>query len=266
MKKVFITLCFMMSLGLIAQPSNGEMKKHRLAVKESKDQQTNMVSLDTFFCAGRVAASIAFDTLNNNGQSSPQLFKSPSGGHTMISVKKVYDANQQGKAKDLYYVFQFPGLSLECHVKSTGAANEVYDMICQNGLINNQALDTVRVETFVILKKGLAELKREKPEQPDSVTSGRNKKAAIIFAGENIEQDGIVIGSFKESIIEGPTGALNKLMIYNSIGVLICTATETQLNSHDWRLLIDNRFRSLATKPNKDKEDIIMYLISSGLL
>ncbi|MCC6818240.1 MAG: hypothetical protein IT245_05070, partial [Bacteroidia bacterium] len=66
----------------------------------------------------------------------------------------------------------------------------------------------------------------------------------------------------------GQSGLLRHFQIYNSKGVLICTATESKYLSHEWRLLTykDNRFHSLNVPTEDDLMQILKSLISKDYL
>ena len=255
----------MMMAVAYAQPSRADLKKHRLIVQESKNKGTAVVSLDTLFCSGKAQAYVTQDT-NMVGH----LFRSIQNNEPLIRVNYRKDVSKTASDMVLAYRMEFPGIGLSCEVKPTGS---VQDMICRHGLLNNQALDTLKAETFIVLK-GIKNENREKPAQPEHVLVGRNKKAPLVFSTVNnavgardIQQDGLTIGAFKADSTEGPGGMLSRYVVYNSEGAIICNATQTKNGSQDWHLLIDNKsFRSLKVTPGKDLDDIVTYLINSGLL
>ncbi len=266
-KYIVVILCFGPGLCLMAQPGKKELKQHRQLVEASKLASSGLISLDTFFCAGEPVAVVEGmrDSLTGIVE---QRINKIGNGQTMIILSHLSYGNQQMVVP--YIHFSFPGLGMSCDVERADA----YETMCKYNLFRKQSLDTGSVEIFVVLKGHLdvakaAGIKTLKDSMmlDKSIIVSRNKKAMLLFTEENIVQDQQVIGSFKESTTTGIHGPVKQLSIYNSIGALICTVTETSPTSHDWRLLTykDHKFHSLKSTGN-DREDIVKYLVEQGFL
>jgi hypothetical protein len=277
MKSSILILCIGMILGLSAQDGGSDNRKHRFRFRKSKHQEEIIAPRkDTFFCLGEPKAHIdVIDRDSVFGIKSQSLtdFRS---GQPLIIVSRV---TSQGKeAKWPSYTFTFPSINLACEVKPKGGPVDVYETICRQKLFKGTNLDTFKTETFVVIKDGttIEKFRAGAGEQKDTGISARrkamvaerNKSAPLDFSGQDVVQDNVVIGVIDETRVEGPSGELSMIYIYNTGGALVCTATSSGANSHDWRLLTyrDNKFHPLIVTPGKDKRDIVRYLIAQGLL
>jgi hypothetical protein len=168
---------------------------------------------------------------------------------------------------------------MQCDVPSEIGSLDVYETICKYQLINEHGLDTMKVELFTVLKGTInpsisvsIDQNRVNVAQQDinnfNVIVPRNKQSFLMFLGDNIQQDSKMIGSIVKSTINGKDGLLTQYSVFNSVGAMICTATETKFMSYEWNLLTykNNRFNSLTSSIGKDKDDIVKYLIDNGFL
>lgn len=173
-----------------------------------------------------------------------------------------------------FFRISFPQLKMECDLRKAKTFNDVYDEICRYGLINQFGLDTNAVVTFEILKGHVSQseingtkTRKDSMTADRSVIVPRNTSTPIQIEEEDIVQDAIKIGSYETKITEGPNGKQTQIQIYNGIGALICTATESRQGSGDWRLLTykDNRFHNLGSSKT-NFEGLIKYLIKGAYL
>ena len=278
MKIIFsLTLAFF-SMSLMAQLSDKEVKKHQKKVLESLEKKKGISSLDTLFCKGKPNALVNVISKSFLLGAEEQTIQGLENkkDYIIISLKNYKDQNQVVR---YYHHYQFPGLRMQCDVPSEIGSLDVYETICKYQLINENGLDTMRVELFTVLKGTInptisvsIDQNRVNTAQQDinnyNVIVPRNKQSFLMFLGDNIQQDSKMIGSIVKSTVNGKEGLLTQYSVFNSVGAMICTATETKFMSNEWNLLTykNNRFNSVASSIGKDKEDIVKYLIDNGFL
>jgi hypothetical protein len=278
MKIIFsLTLAFF-SMSLMAQLSDKEVKKHQKKVLESLEKKKGISSLDTLFCKGKPNALVNVISKSFLLGAEEQTIQGLENkkDYIIISLKNYKDQNQVVR---YYHHYQFPGLRMQCDVPSEIGSLDVYETICKYQLINEHGLDTMKVELFTVLKGTInpsisvsIDQNRVNVAQQDinnfNVIVPRNKQSFLMFLGDNIQQDSKMIGSIVKSTINGKDGLLTQYSVFNSVGAMICTATETKFMSYEWNLLTykNNRFNSLTSSIGKDKDDIVKYLIDNGFL
>lgn len=174
-----------------------------------------------------------------------------------------------------FYRLTFPTLSTSCDLKKARSFEDVLHSICDHELLNAYGLDTNKVLVYAVVKGKVSdsELKGVKSRldsisEDRSVIMYRNLNAYVQIEVEDIVQDKIKIGSYESDTLLGLKGSQVQYKIYNSIGAMICSATETKMGSKDWRLLTfrDNKFHSLPVKGNEDLRELILYLIRNSYL
>lgn len=174
-----------------------------------------------------------------------------------------------------FYRLTFPTLSTSCDLKKAVTFEDVYQSISENELLNIHGLDTNKVLIYTVIKGKVsdAEIKGVKSRLDSirddrSVIMYRNLNAYIQIEVEDIVQDNVKIGSYESDTIKGLNGLQVQFKLFNSIGAMICTVTETKLGSKDMRLLTyrDNKFHSLSVKGKEDLREIIIYLIKNDYL
>jgi hypothetical protein len=276
MERILLIICCVLSFTLQAQHTSREIKKHRQVVSESKTLRTAVTSLDTLFIAGRPYGMVRIFARDSQIITA-QSIHSLDSGKTLIEISHLEKINA-GPDRFSFFLFSFPALDMMCEVQSRSKGQDIYSTIQQYGLLAPNGLDTVQVETFVVLKgrinmvsvDGARNKQATKHEMiiEKSIIVPRDQNKPLVFTSENIEQGGVVIGSFTEGVAETPNGQVKKISVYNSIGALICTATETTTGSKEWRLLTyrDNKFYSMRSASGNDKEEVALYLIKLGLL
>lgn len=174
-----------------------------------------------------------------------------------------------------FYRLTFPTLSTTCDLKKAMTFEDVYQSISESELLNLHGLDTNKVLVYAVIKGKVsdAELKGVKSRLDSirddrSVIMYRNLNAYVQIEVEDIVQDNVKIGSYETDTISGINGLQVQFKLYNSIGAMICTVTETKFGSKDMRLLTyrDNKFHSLNIKGKEDLREIIIYLIKNDYL
>lgn len=278
MKIIFTVLFAVISLNIVAQHSEKDLKKHQKKVVESIEKNKGVSSLDTFFCKGKPKAIVNVITksllLGIEEQTIQDITSKKD--YITVSVKSYKDVNEVVR---YFHHYQFPSLKLSCDVSIEIGSLDVYETICKYQLINENGLDTMKVELFTVLK-GTITPKNElsnankvaTPLNSDinnyNVIVPRNKQSFLMFLGDNIQQDSKMIGTIVKSTVNGKDGLLTQYSVFNSVGAMICTATEKTFMSNEWILLTykNNRFYPIKSSLANDKEDIIRFLIDNGFL
>lgn len=245
-----------------------KLKEHRKLVQESAASGTALHSLDTLFCGGKAIAKVVV-TAKTGETILEQAIMAFNSQAPVIIVNSISLSNKSGLA-ETYHHFEFPGIGRSCDVRYKNNS-EAYDLICKYGLLNLHGLDTVKAEMFATVKgvaKSTGGSRLDTINSDKSLVVKRDTKAEILFEKEEIAQGGVLIGSFKENTISGPGGELRQLIIYNSVGALICTATRTDKAGNSWSLLTykDNRFNSAKFTSENDLKELVTYLIERGYL
>ncbi len=245
-----------------------KQKEHRRLVQESAASGTALYSLDTLFCGGKALARVVV-TAKTGETILEQAVMAFNSEAPAIIINSISLSNKSGLS-ETYHHFEFPGIGRNCDVKYKDN-KEAYDLICKYGLINLHGLDTVKAEMFATVKgvaKSTGSSRLDTINSDKSLVVKRDTKAEILFEKEEIAQGGVLIGSFKENSISGPGGELRQLIIYNSVGALICTATRTDKVNNSWSLLTykDNRFNSAKFISENDLKELLTYLIEKGYL
>jgi hypothetical protein len=268
--KLIALLFLMISFHLNAQVSVKELKKHQKNIEESKQKSKGISSLDTFFCNGEPKALVKVfqkSILLGIEEQSINSFKTDLP--YIIITKKYYDESPNERV--YYDQYFFPGLNLICDIKNAIGIPNVYENICKYGLINQLGIDTVKAEMFVVLKGRVSipkQINNQTTTSSYDVIVPRNKSSFLLFLGDNIQQDSKYIGTITKNTVNGKNGLLNQYLIFNSVGVMICTATESSFMSNEWNLLVykQNKFYKVTSSLGKDKEDILKLLIDNGYL
>lgn len=271
MKNILILL-LLTSFAASAQVSEKEMKKHNKTVLESKVKNKGVFSLDTLFCSGVPMAKVEIlkksflmgveeQTISSFTESKPLI---------IVTIKSFLNTNN---VETYYYQYNFPSLNSNCDILMALGEKSVYEVICKYGLINENSIDTLKVETFVAIKGNIkvpvVVNTVNTPENNDyAVQVQRNTQSFLFVTGENILQDQKHIGKIIKSTVRNISGLTNQYMIYNIGGILICTATESELMSRKWNLLIykSNKFFTIESEFAKDQDTILKYLIEFGYL
>jgi hypothetical protein len=273
-KSLIALIFFSFTINLFAQVSDKDLKKHLKEVEESRLKSKGISSLDTFFCKGKPLALIKINQRHPISGIEDQSFNQFETQSTLIVVTKKFFEMSPGNAV-VYDQYYFPGLNLFCDVRNTLGSQSVYETICQFGLLNENGVDTVKTELFAIVKGRI-----NPPVQINLHNNGvsnnnnydvivpRNKNSFIMFFGDNIQQDSKLIGSITKNTVNGQSGSLNQYLIFNSVGAMICTATESGPLSREWNLLVykNNKFYKVTAELSKDKEAIIKLLVDNGFL
>ena len=278
MKIIFSLIIALFTLSSMSQLSDKEVKKHQKKVLESLEKKKGISSLDTLFCKGKSNAlvNVLSKSLLLGAEEQTIQDLNSKKDFIIISLKNYKDQNQVVR---YYHHYQFPGLKMQCDVPSEIGSLDVYETICKYQLINEYGLDTVKVELFTVLKGTInpsnnvsVDQNRVNAAQQDinnyNVIVPRNKQSFLMFLGDNIQQDSKMIGSIVKSTINGKDGLLTQYSVFNSVGAMVCTATEKTFMSHEWNLLTykNNRFNTITSSIGQDKEDIIKFLIENGFL
>lgn len=261
------------SAGLMAQKKVSD-REHKARVAESALKSNSVISRDTLYCSGKVKAMAVSVEENLMLGTDARAIYMPGGQEVLILVDKQSYKNPAGQLS-YYYQVDFPGLQMSCDIRQTDKAGDPYEQICKSELINSYGLDTNKVFIFTTIKGRIpeTELKGQWSHKDTvimmrSIIAARNTAAPINITDENLYQDGVMFGSYVQDTLVGQSGIVRHFQIYNSKGVLICTATETRMNSHEWRLLCykDNKFQSLAFNEASDLKRILEYLIKENYL
>ncbi len=250
-------------------------KQHQKAVSESKLNGTAIESRDTLYCSGIAKGVVATIESNMLAGTSTQAIYKPGDTDVLVLIDLLNYNNFNGQ-KVYYTHYEFPRLQLECDIKLKDIETyNPYSALCQYDLINSYGLDTNKTFIFTTLKGKIPanELNGQRSHRDTvtmmrSIIAPRNTNAEIVITDENIFQDKVMFASFVADTLAGQFGPTRHFMIYNSKGVLICTATEKTLNNHDWKLLSykDNRFHTVMTKSESDLKEILQYLIRNSYL
>jgi hypothetical protein len=281
MKIIFSLTLALVSMSAMAQLTDKEVKKHQKKVLESLEKKKGVSSLDTLFCKGKSNALVNVLSKSFLLGAEEQTIQDVNSKKDLIiiSLKNYKDQNQVVR---YYNHYQFPSLKMNCDVPNEIGSLDVYETICKYQLINENGLDTMRVELFTVLKGNIS------PMSNDGTSTGfqnggtaarqdinnynvivpRNKQSFLMFLGDNIQQDSKMIGSIVKSTVNGKEGLLTQYSVFNSVGAMICTATETKFMSHEWNLLTykNNLFNTITSSIGKDKDDIVKFLIDYGFL
>jgi hypothetical protein len=265
-------------MSAMAQLSDKDVKKHQKKVLESLEKKKGISSLDTLFCKGKSNAlvNVLSKSILLGAEEQTIQDLNTKKAFIIISLKNYKDQSQVVR---YYYHYQFPTLKMQCDVPSEIGSLDVYETICKYQLINEYGLDTMKVELFTVLKGTInpsisvsIDQNRVSAAQQDlnnyNVIVPRNKQSFLMFLGDNIQQDSKMIGSIVKSTINGKEGLLTQYSVFNSVGAMVCTATEKTFMSHEWNLLTykNNRFNTITSSIGQDKEDIVKYLIENGFL
>lgn len=273
MNKLIAFSLMMFFISMNAQVSDKEMKKHLKNIEDSKLKSKGISSLDTLFCKGEPIATVkVYQKSFLLGIEEQSINGLKTNLPYLIVTKKSYDESPTEKV--YYDQYFFPGLNLVCDIKNAIGIPNVYENICQYGLINQFGVDTVKAEMFVILKGRVSIPIQSNNQVSTNTTSSfdvivpRNKSSFLMFLGDNIQQDSKYIGTITKNTVNGQSGLLNQYLIFNSVGVMICTATESSFMSNEWNLLVykNNKFYKIKSSLGKDKEDIVNLLIENGFL
>lgn len=273
MKYVFFSLSLFFALHLQAQKP-GSDKDHKNKVALSAGTFKSVISRDTLYCSGK-AKAIAISVEENmmTGESAKAIYLS-GGADVLILVDRLSYKNVQGE-QVYYYQVDFPGLKLSCDIRENDKGGNPYDQICKYDLLNSFGLDTNKVFVFTTLKGQIPpnELKGQYSKKDTvtmmrSIIAPRNTQAPIQITDENLYQDGVMFASYTQDTLRAQSGDVRHFLIYNSKGVMICSATETRMNSHEWRLLClkTNKFESLAFNDGEDLKRILEFLIREKYL
>jgi hypothetical protein len=276
MIRLIFFILFVLSIPQIvfSQLSDKEIKKHQKVKEESKLKSQGVLSLDTFFCKGQPLALVEVYQKNITSGVEDQSFNQFETNQPLIVVsRKYYDVSSTERI--VYDQYYFPGLKMFCDIKISFGSQSVYETICQFGLLNQLGVDTVKSELFTVIKGRI-----NIPTQININTNGtynnssysvivpRNINSFIMFFGDNIQQDSKLIGTITKNTVNGQTGELNQYLIFNSVGAMICTATESASLSREWNLLVykNNKYYKVTAELSKDKETIVKYLVENGFL
>jgi hypothetical protein len=278
MKITFSLIIAFFSMSAMAQLSDKDVKKHQKKVLESLEKKKGISSLDTLFCKGKSNAlvNVLSKSILLGAEEQTIQDLNTKKAFIIISLKNYKDQSQVVR---YYHHYQFPTLKMQCDVPSEIGSLDVYETICKYQLINEYGLDTMKVELFTVLKGTInpsisvsIDQNRVSAAQQDlnnyNVIVPRNKQSFLMFLGDNIQQDSKMIGSIVKSTINGKEGLLTQYSVFNSVGAMVCTATEKTFMSHEWNLLTykNNRFNTITSSIGQDKEDIVKYLIENGFL
>lgn len=231
------------------------------------------ISKDTLKCQGAPVALLSVIEENIVSGNSSRAIYLP-GGKEVLMITELLSYLTPDKKVVYYTHYEFPGLDISCDIKHKSSSFNPNDPICQYQLINQYGVDTNQAFLFATLKGRIseAEINGVKTRQ-DTVTRMRSTIAVrsiyapIEYYEDNIIQDGIRIGSFSVDTLNAQKGLCRYFKIFNSKDVLICTATESALNSRDWRLLTyrDNRFHSMVAS-EADLLEVLKFLIARKYL
>ncbi len=270
--KNIIILFLLTSIATNAQVSEKEIKKHNKTVLESKAKNNGVYSLDTLFCSGVPTAKVKILEKSFLLGVEEQIFSSLNESKPLIIVTIKSFMNPQN-IQTYFYQYDFPALNRNCDILVTLGEKSVYEVVCKYGLINEKGLDTMKAETFVAMKgnvitpsSNLTNNITEKNEY--AVQVNRNTQSFLFITGDNIVQDQKHIGKIIKTTVKNVNGLTNQYQIYNVNNILICTATESELMSRKWNLLIykSNKFFTLESEFAKDQDTILKYLIELGYL
>lgn len=263
-----LTLSFLFILFFNSVSAQVKMKEHKALVKKSRIEKTSLVSLDTLYCSGVPVSKVSI-TNKSQGKTVEQMFI-PFGSNTPVLIVQIFNTHKQLKPNEIYHNYNFLGIGLSCNVVYK-SESEPYELICKYDLINSYGLDTVKAEMFTTVRSSLrADLKSklDTAQFYKSIVVARDTTAPILVEAENIAQGGVLIGSFKEKSIAGPSGELKQFEIKNSIGALICTATRNDESKGSWSLLTykNNRYYSITIVSKDELNALLKYLITNGFL
>ncbi|MFM6984563.1 MAG: hypothetical protein ACKOXF_10555 [Chitinophagaceae bacterium] len=259
MKNIVLSLFVLASCSLFAQ---------------SAAQPSVSVKNDTLLCNGKAVSLIS--VIEDNlviGASSRAIYLP--GGKNVLMITELLNYKTTDNKLIYYTHYEFPGLDISCDIKHKTSDFNPFEPVCQYNLINQYGIDTNQAFIFTTLKGRIsdAEIKGVKTRQ-DTVTrlrstiAVRSVYAEISYYDDNIIQDEIRIGSFTVDTLIGQKGLCRYYKIFNSKDVMICTATESLLNSRDWRLLTykDNKFHVLKVNSEADLTEMLKYLIQRKYL
>lgn len=241
---------------------------------QSPTQQSVSIKNDTLLCNNKAVALISVIEENMVLGASSRAIYLP-GGKEVLMVTELLNYRTPDNKVVFYTHYEFPGLEIACDIKHKSPGFNPFEPICQYNLINQYGVDTNQAFIFTTLKGRIseAEIKGVKTRQ-DTVTrlrstiAVRSIYAEISYYDDNILQDEIRIGSFTVDTLEGQKGLCRYYKIFNSKDVMICTATESALNSRDWRLLTykDNKFHVLKVASEADLTEMLKFLIQRKYL
>lgn len=266
---VFIAISIFITSPIFSQ-SGKQLKAHKKAVAESALKGTSIVSLDTLFCSGK---AVCMSRDSANGNEIKTVLSALRSGKTLLTVRQILDVKDPfPKALNLKeLMFQFHPLNLECTYTPKPNLDRANAIVCHYGLVNTFGLDTVKAEMFYTVHgKNRQNLVKQTMQVPNEKTlvAMRDTTAPIEVVEENIMQGGVLIASFERDSIEGPGGQLQQLMIYNSVGALVCTATCTDPLKGYWSFLTysNNRFHTATLKRDNDLSEVVRHLMRKGIL
>lgn len=244
------------------------MKEHQKLVAQSRSSKTAICSRDTFFCSGNALAIVQYaKTTANKGMQASLL---PFGAtEPVIHFKPVNETLQT-------FRFDFPGFGQSCEV-FLKQHKDPFSMICHYELFNAHGLDTLKAEIFMTLFSAKPYAEPSKPNMPiidaeKALVVKRNTGKPVLVEDENLAQDGVLIGTFERDTIDGPKGKHLQLKISNSVGALICTATEgsripgTDLCEWSFISYRDNKFHTVKLKTNDELLSLVRHLIAAAYL
>lgn len=253
MRSILLAMLLNLSLFCFAQIPN----------KQQPVKINSKVLADSFYCNGKVLAQV-------NSKQRGEIIAVYGGigdNHTLIEVR--LQSYGEGKGKVFYYNYYFPDLNLNCDDIKMQNEAQVHETICKYTLLNKFGLDTLKVETFVAIKSNVKKkIEEAKNAEENFKIVERDKTKSISLVGNDIYQDGKIIGTYEELSIESPNGSLKQFQVYNTMKQMVCLSTEMKKDSHNWRAhtKIDNKYLELNSKSKNDLDDLIKYLIDNNYL
>lgn len=200
----------------------------------------------------------------DGGSSEEWMVFSKTGVQPLIVIRAINN-NQP------VWQFEFTGLGFKGEILK-GTASDPSELICKKELLNEWGLDTLKAEIFSTLhpagSEKMSSFGNKNRFNEKSIVPDRNKTAEILISENQIAQDTVVIGTFVESSVDGVSGKLSQLTIYNSVGAMICTATGVPVKGEQWSLLTyrDNRFYALKLGDDQALIECVRFLIEEGLM
>jgi hypothetical protein len=244
------------------------MKEHQKLVAQSRFSKTAVCSRDTFFCSGNALAVVQYAETRSNKDMQASLM--PFGATEPVIRFKPVDETWQT------FRFDFPGFGQSCEV-FLKQHKDPFSLICHYELLNALGLDTLKAEIFMTLYAAKPYAEPSRPKMPiidaeKALVVKRNTGKPVLVQDDNLAQDGVLIGTFERDTIDGPKGKHLQLKISNSVGALICTATEgsripgTDLCEWSFISFKDNKFHTVKLVSNDELLSLVRHLIAAAYL
>jgi hypothetical protein len=179
------------------------------------------------------------------------------------------------RANDVSYQMVFGKTGNSCYINDgfgtfVSASKNLARVIHGAGLVHDNAISFESERKFVLLHNGLFmnDPRNNGDQAPIKVTSIEAPKIPIKTADIFIKESKIynhseLVGLYKMNSENG----LDVVKVYNSMDVMVCTATHaTGNNNDDWHLKMEDKQSTILYSPNDALEKLFKYLAEQGAL